>query len=120
MKPQQEEIEMTAINSHPLRTIVARPSHLTEQLDCGHIINRPLACGEAAMLPSKAARRRCYHCQPEDKRQRPAPVRKSPARTYSIFIAADDDYRVKHGNKVIAHFHTDAEAAAYLRDCLER
>lgn len=46
----------------PLRTIVARPAQLTEELECGHVIARPLGLGENAMQPSKAKRRRCYHC----------------------------------------------------------
>ena len=103
------------ITSHPLRTIVSRPSNLTEELSCGHIINRPLSCGEFAMEPSKAVRRRCYHCQPEVKQPRAPSDRRKPARTYSIFVAADDDFRVKHGNKVIARFSTHAEAFARLK-----
>ncbi|MGM4891306.1 hypothetical protein [Tardiphaga sp. 839_C3_N1_4] len=105
---------MNSIATHPLRAIVARPTYLTEELACGHVINRPLSCGELAMEPSKAQRRRCYHCQPEIK-QKPAPAkRKSPARTYSTFVAAEDDFRVKHGNKIVARFKTDAEAVAYI------
>jgi len=46
----------------PLRTIVARPSDLSETLECGHTINRPLGLGECAMFPSKVKRRRCYVC----------------------------------------------------------
>ena len=46
----------------PLRTIVARPSNLSETLECGHTINRPLGLGECAMYPSKVSRRRCYEC----------------------------------------------------------
>lgn len=105
---------MTAITAHPLRAIVARPSNLKEMLECGHLINRPLSCGEVAMFPSKAKRRRCYHCAPEAKAL-PAPKqRKSPARTYSTFIVADDDFRVKHGNKIVARFKTDAEATSFI------
>lgn len=46
----------------PLRTIVDRPDNTSERLECGHMIVRPLALGEPAFLPSKALRRRCYHC----------------------------------------------------------
>lgn len=46
----------------PLKTIVERPTNLTEKLECGHTIQRPLSLGEFAMEPSKAKRRRCYHC----------------------------------------------------------
>lgn len=108
---------MTKIAAHPLRAIIARPTYLTEHLECGHIINRPLSCGEMAMEPSKAQRRRCYHCQPEAKPAKIPAARKSPRRTYSIFVASDTDYRVKHGNKVVARFETDAAAIAYWRTC---
>lgn len=53
---------MTPITAYPLRKIVARPSDLTEMLECGHLINRPISLGEAIQFPSKAKRRRCYHC----------------------------------------------------------
>lgn len=46
----------------PLKAIVSRPTDLTETLECGHTINRPLSLGECAMFPSKAKRRRCYVC----------------------------------------------------------
>lgn len=46
----------------PLRLIIDRPSDLSEALECGHTINRPLSLGECAMYPSKVKRRRCYKC----------------------------------------------------------
>ncbi|ACI92678.1 hypothetical protein OCAR_5547 [Afipia carboxidovorans OM5] len=47
----------------PLRSIVSRNLIAnTETLECGHSITRPLSLGEFAMEPSKAKRRRCYHC----------------------------------------------------------
>jgi len=46
----------------PLRRIVSRPAQLLEELECGHVIKRPLGLGEFAMEPSKAIRRRCYLC----------------------------------------------------------
>jgi hypothetical protein len=58
---------MTSITAYPLRAIIGRPTYLTEELECGHVISRPLSCGELAMAPSKAKRRRCYYCQPEAK-----------------------------------------------------
>lgn len=64
------ESKMT-VKLGPLRKIVARPSDLSEMLECGHLVNRPLALGECAMFPSKAKRRRCYHCA-EEAAQRPA------------------------------------------------
>lgn len=53
----------------PLRKIIDRPSNLTEHLECGHIIARPLGLGELAMEPSKVKRRRCYHCEQVEARQ---------------------------------------------------
>jgi hypothetical protein len=69
------ENEMTK----PLREIVARPSQLKEELECGHIILRPLGLGEFAMEPGKAQRRRCYLCPDQVKtvtapRERGAPA----------------------------------------------
>jgi hypothetical protein len=58
----------------PLKTIIARPSNLQETLECGHTINRPLSLGEAAQEPSKAKRRRCYHCEDIAKAQAKAAV----------------------------------------------
>lgn len=46
----------------PLRLIVGCPSQLTERLECGHVISRPLGLGEDATQPAKAKRRRCHHC----------------------------------------------------------
>ena len=46
----------------PLKLIIDRPSSLHETLECGHTIARPLSLGEAAQVPSKALRRRCYKC----------------------------------------------------------
>lgn len=49
----------------PLRKIIGRPSDMTEQLECAHIIQRPLRLGEAAQVASTAKRRRCYKCAAE-------------------------------------------------------
>lgn len=46
----------------PLRRIVDRPSQLTEQLECGHVVARALGLGEDATRPAKAIRRRCHLC----------------------------------------------------------
>jgi hypothetical protein len=49
----------------PLRKIIERPNtngYLTEKLECGHTVMRPLALGEPAQEPSKAIRRRCHFC----------------------------------------------------------
>ncbi len=49
----------------PLKRIIDRPTYLTETLECGHTIARPLGLGEPAQLPSKAKSRRCYKCAAE-------------------------------------------------------
>lgn len=49
-------------NIGPLKLIIDRPTQMTEKLECGHTIARPLSLGENAMKPSKVVRRRCYLC----------------------------------------------------------
>lgn len=46
----------------PLRRIIGRPADLLEELECGHVITRPVSLGEPIQEPSKAKRRRCYKC----------------------------------------------------------
>ena len=59
----------------PLRRIVSRPTQLTEELECGHVIARPLGLGENAQEPSRVQRRRGHRCLedappvPEEQRQ---------------------------------------------------
>lgn len=106
---------MTRATAHPLRAIVARPSYLEETLECGHTINRPFSCGELMMEHSKVKRRRCYHCMPQVKQAPPRTARKNPARTFSIFVASDTEYRVKHGNRVVAKFANEQAAMDCLR-----
>lgn len=53
----------------PLKLIVERPTQMTEKLECGHILARPLGLGENAMKPSKVLRRRCYICGENNQQQ---------------------------------------------------
>lgn len=106
---------MTKITAHPLRAIVARPTQLTEQLECGHIINRPLGLGEFAMEPSKAQRRRCYHCQPETKPAKAPAKRSNQAVTWHVRERCAE-WQVVHGNKIMARFASEDQAVNLCRE----
>ena len=106
---------MTAITAHPLRTIIARPTYLTEELACGHTINRPLSCGEMAMEPSKAQRRRCYYCQPETKPAKAPAKRSNRAVTWHV-RERGAEWQVVHGNKIMARFTSEDQAVNLCRE----
>jgi len=88
---------MAAITAHPLRAIVARPTQLTEQLECGHTINRPLGLGEFAGYPSKAQRR------------------SNQAVTWHV-RERGAEWQVCHGNKIEARFASEDQAVNLCRE----